>query len=328
MLDMEGWSRMKLTDFMILFVIITLPFVIMLNIKSYNNQYAIDKKIEINRIFDTAVTDAANMLVSNVKGNEIVLNKERALKTFYNTLFLNYGIVDSPLSKARMSGYIPVIIITESDGFTIISKQEYYDHNGELVVKDVIQPKMYYALTRGDYIYMFTIDETITVISRVNGEIHSGKRKDLEGIIDTDVILDQTLFDVLRRQTINQLVEKEINASISHHNEIRKTYGINYEFYSPSVKNGDWSETVDGISMIAIFQGVPLGASGHLYDYISVGGARLSKNRKYYMQQDLINGLNYYHRESCNELINRSNPVDSVKEAAKSGAFPCEGCKP
>ena len=121
---MEGWLGMKLTDIAILFVIITLPFMQILRIKSDNLQATAYKTVLLNSYIDAAVEDASVAMIDEGTDSKITVSKEKAMSAFLQTLFVNFKVKDK-VGQNRLMAYVPVIILIEYDGFHTFSMQEY-----------------------------------------------------------------------------------------------------------------------------------------------------------------------------------------------------------
>ncbi|PKM95299.1 MAG: hypothetical protein CVU84_06365 [Firmicutes bacterium HGW-Firmicutes-1] len=319
---------MKLTDLIIVFVIITLPFGLMLQIHARNMEQIVNKKVEMNHVLDTAVEDGVTLLVGAGDGKKISLNKDRCLESFYNTLYVNFGIVGDEYAKEKIKGYIPVIVIIDYDGFNTLASETFLGKDGLTRIKPVWQPKKAFSYTRDNFVYGFTIEDYVTVYNTDTGLFMEGKQKDLKGQIADSLLQDETLFDEVRRRTIVETLQKEIGYYINRHNEVAKQYGISYQFSLPVIEDEDWYRTLDDIGMLAFFQGMPMGFEAEYYNNYAFGGAQVIKGDSYYIQADPGSTINYYHREECKLLTIKNLRFNSPRGCALEGAFPCDECKP
>jgi hypothetical protein len=83
--------------------------------------------------------------------------------------------------------------------------------------------------------------------------------------------------------------------------------------------------------MFVLFQGYPYNV-GNLdtYNRYAFGGARIKKMTQYYITTG-GSGLKYYHKSSCEHLINVLDQeviYFTREECALNGAFPCPDCNP
>lgn len=319
---------MKITDLAILFIIITLPFTILLGIKTTNLNNGLYRRIEMNRIIDTAVEDGVANLIMVGGDKDITINKDRAIETFFNSLFLNMDVVGDSIAQKKIVGYIPVIAVIDYNGFYILSSQEYTATYGYKEIKPVWKTKVPYSYTDGSYVYSFTLDDYLEIYDIVNGNFHKGLYSDLKAVIPSDIIQKDSLFQDVRRRTIIEALKREVNQGINNHNLIARQFGITYSFSLPAIDNEEWNKTIDDVGMLVFFQGMPLGIGNERYNNYALGAARVFKGHKYYLQTNSINGLTYYHREDCPLLMTKEELVDSRRDAAKAGALPCRECNP
>lgn len=330
---------MKITDMAILFVIITLPFYFILDIKTKNTQTAVYKKLEINRIIDTAVEDGVANLVESGGSKNVKINKEKAAQAFFNSLYLNFNIFEDSLARKRLEGYIPCLVAIDYDGYYIMN-QQWDSVNSEM--RMVWSPKKTYAYNANDrYVYYFTLDNFLTVYDKYSNVFHKGSVDQVSAEIYTDSdLLDNIVdltnpsdpvflkFDQVRRTSIVGCLQRDINFSINRHNDIARMFGITYTFALPSITKENWYKTVDDIGLLAFFQGLPVGATDERVNNYALGGARIVKTPKYYGNTNAASGLNYYHRESCLLHAAGDDVFDSRKEAAEAGYFSCRECRP
>lgn len=319
---------MKLTDYLMIFVVVTLPFLIVMDMRTDDIRSANQNKLELDHAIDAAVMDGAASLIEKIVTNQIVLNKERAIQNFYNTLYINLGVESQPILKDKLMGYVPMILITDYDGFYPVVKEAYTNSSGNQVIHDVILPKIYYTYSEGDYVYSFTINEDVTVYNIRTKQFLKGTREDLKVIVPTDIMNRDERFENVRRNTIVSTLERTMDFYINRHNHISRQLGITHHFNIPIGDNIDWYTTVDDIGMIVFFQGMPYGKGNRYYNNFAVGGSMIKKRDDYYIEIDGTTGIPYYHKMTCSFLKDMSHPVDNCKEAALEGAFPCKVCKP
>lgn len=333
---------MKLTDYAILFVILILPFCFILDITTRSTEEAIYKKTEINRILDTAVDDSAtDLLERGLLSKKGIINKEKAVETFFNSLYLNLNIFEDEIQKKRIEGYVPCIVVVDYDGYYLMNNQESYNTvRKERETRLVWNPKRTYAYKDSKYLYYFTLDDFVTVCYK-DAE---GKEQFLEDTIDnlktqltdSDILKDKDLFDRVRRRTIVECIKNDINYSINRHNSIARQYGITYNFTLPVISNEDWYKSVDDTGILVFFQGMPIGFTNERINNFSLGGARMVKAPKFYGELDANTNIKYYHRSSCpmvkakledpDLVMDNMMIFDSKKEAAKAGYLPCRKC--
>ena len=317
---------MKRSQLIILFVVFTIPFHMMLDLKTKNIENAMMTKLEIDQILDTATTDGT-VVLSKGLGMEVNQYKEEAVDTFYKTLYLNFNATDS-YQKNRIKGYVPVILIVDYDGVYVFSHEEYKNTQNELILRPIWSMKKPYTYYDGDYVYNFSLEDDVVIYQLSSGKQFRGKHKDLKTKISSSIIQEDQLFEQVRRRTIIEVLQREMNFCINNHNLIASQYGITYQFSLPVIEEEDWNKTIDDISMIAFFQGLPLGSTGMYYNNFAIGGARLIKKDPYFIEEDVASGVTYYHKKDCPLLVDSSNICNSPAECALQGAYPCSTCRP
>jgi len=318
---------MKLTDLAIFFVIIVLPFILILRIKSENLQNAAYKSEAINRYLDTAVEDASEAMIVRGFNNKIEISREKAINAFFNTLFINFNIAGNERAKSILSAYIPAIVLIDYDGYSVMSMEEYTNSSGEKEQKMVWKPKKPYVYESDGFIYLFTLDQKVTVYSPAANRFYEGLPEDIKTSLPGAGVLDNDLFDDVRKRIIVESIKSDVNTAINKHNRFAARYGITYSFSPPSISDGDWHRNIEDVGFLAFFQGIPIGLNGQRYNSFALGAARIVRKSSYYIQKS-TNDLFYYHREKCPMLTERNKPYDSCEECALEGAFPCPVCNP
>lgn len=154
----------------------------------------------------------------------------------------------------------------------------------------------------------------------------------------------------MRKNVIAKTCMQELSYAVNAHNYYARKSGIKYNFTFGIESDADWYETVDGIGMVAVVQGISLGNRYLNYSAYSVTDLTVSK--KYYLsnamgkiengEYDALGDYQYYHvREDCpiyttyleyveNKSIDRVIPgfLYNKEEAAANGYKPCFVCKP
>ncbi|MCX7772808.1 MAG: hypothetical protein N2376_06825 [Clostridia bacterium] len=318
---------MKITDLSIIFILIILPFCFLLEIKTANAEIAIYKRVEIHTILDTAVEDGSSTLVEYGSSKNVVINKERAVKAFLTSLYINFGVSADPIGQKMLQGYLPCIIVIDYDGYYVLSNEAYRNASGQTETKLVWSTKRPFVYNSPNYSFSFTLDEQVTVYTLSNGFI-SGTRDQLAGKIVSNVISDEALFEQIRRRTIVEALKKDINYAINKHNDIARRFGISYYFTLPTIENEDWYKTIDDVGLLVFFQGMPIGITNERINNFSLGGARVVKLSKYFGQEDPLTHIKYYHKQGCPQLLSQDTAFDSRANSAKNGYFPCRICNP
>lgn len=318
---------MKVTDIAVLFVIIILPFVQILRIQTDNLQSTAYKNMVLDRYLDAAVEDASEAMVVRGAYRKANISRDKAFSAFCDTMFANFGVLGNEADQNNLMLYIPVMVLVDYDGYWVCSIEEFTNDEGNKEEKMVWKPKKPYSYERDGYLYLFTLDNQVKVLDLSTNQFHDGTQQELKGIVSEDIILQDELFDAVRKRTVMEAIKKDVNDAINAHNAFANRYGITYHFSPPSISEADWYRNIEDIGFLAFFQGIPTGLRGIRYNSFALGAARIVRKEQYFIQQG-ANCIFYYHRETCSELVNKNEVFDSREECAMQGAFPCHTCTP
>ena len=317
---------MKLTNLAILFFIIELTLITIMDLRTNNLTAVNNKKIEYEKALDSAIEDGVVDLVEVDSKRKLVLNKETAVNQYYESLFANFGVIGNEQGENRLKGYIPLILVTDTDGF-YINYSDTYETNGEVLLGQKWTEKMPYAYQDKSLIYKFTLGTYLTIYDTSAKVIYEGEYRDLKPQLPDSLLANQETFDTIRRNAIIGAIEKCMNYYINQHNRIAEQFGITYQFWLPQIDKTDWYRTIDDISMLVIFQGYPYQAAGReTYNRYSLAGARITKSRIYYITEG--NGIKNYHRGDCQPVNTSGLAYYTKEECALEGAYTCPECRP
>ena len=319
---------MKTTDLAIIFILITIPFLLTTKIKRDYIHHASEQSILYNRILDTAVEDAIGAYTSNER-----VDPDLAKATFFKTLKVNFEMPDTALSTTQLSKYIPAMVSIEKDGFSVLAQDEYTNGNGYKERRLIWQPKIPYSYQAGDYIYRFFLDDHLEIYTTDLSQFYKGSYeslKDNNALADT-ILIDEEKYNSIKNREIINKIQRELKHHINEYNRVAKTFGISYEFFLPTIAKGDWKNSISDVSLMVFFQGVPIGSEGNYFNSYAVGASRLIKSKNYYVVEDLVTGRKTYHEENC-EIIESNVSVNyeifrTKFNAAKAGIFPCNLCE-
>jgi len=116
-----------------------------------------------------------------------------------------------------------------------------------------------------------------------------------------NVIASASDFHLFRRETIINLITSVLTEEFNEHNYYTKMLGITYEFNLPDIAREDWNNTIDDISVLAFFQGMPIGYDSYYNNY-ALGGTRIVQATYIYAETVWDeNGDEHqvYHKEYC-----------------------------
>lgn len=162
---------MKIYHYALIFVIFAISVVIVTDIRVSESDY-MSREAELNNtIFDRAVVAATDRLLESDSG-VTELTKENAVMAFYDSLYASFGVADSPLARENMSLYVPVICVTEPDGFYIYYNDIVYSPSGGTEMQRCWTEKKTYTYRESaaptgyaatDFIYRFNGDGSVFV---------------------------------------------------------------------------------------------------------------------------------------------------------------------
>ncbi|MFD1736218.1 hypothetical protein ACFSCX_06525 [Bacillus salitolerans] len=321
---------MKIINLSIVFVMMLSPVIFGLNLKESRVAKAQQLTTQYKMALTAAVQDASFSLLQNVEqeGESYYFsqkfaktNNDEALKTFFHSLYMNFGIDQNPVAQGVLQTYIPVISIVDYDGFFIYAFDDYTNSNGMIETKHLPRPKIPFEYTDGQgNIISFTLDEWVVAYEASTQKWREGMRSEVAVELPSISLLQNPAeFERERRQVILSKIQEQLEYYINRHNTYAKRYGITYTFTLPVLSQEDWENTIDDIGIISFIQGYPLGG-GYEFNNFALGGSRIAK--KPVIIGTTIGGVKYYYREDCG----LSHPVEEIlysrKEAASKGYFP------
>lgn len=317
---------MKWTNLAIVFFLLELSLFTILDVRMNNVQAVVNKKVEYSKALDSAIDDGVINLVEVDSNRNLILKKENAVEQFYQSLYANFGIIGNGVKENTLKGYIPIILVTDSDGFYIYYSDTYKTNNEVLVVQRWSE-KYPYVYEQDGLIFNFTLGNYLTVYDKNTDSLYKGEYKDLVEVFPGSILANFDTFDAIRRNTIISRIEEKMNYYINQHNLVTKQFGITYNFWLPQIDKTDWYRTIDDISMLVVFQGYPYNvASLDTFNRYTIGGARIRRTNEFYITEE--NGRKYYHKSSCSHVIITDQQYYTKEECALEGAYPCIDCKP
>ena len=150
---------MKITDFALIFVGITLPIIITVYVNVSFTIKAEEQEMYYKKIINAALDDASNQMkeventdkeidygYSGISDNKISVNAQVGVDTFLNSLYNNFGIKGNDTAENYLQYFIPAIAIIDYNGVQV-SSIEQFTENGQNVIRHVLKPKKYYSYT-------------------------------------------------------------------------------------------------------------------------------------------------------------------------------------
>lgn len=338
---------MKLHHYGILFVIIAFVFLIITDYKINCYTVVAEEKEKLDLSFTCAIDDAVINLVEADGVSGLKINKERTVNDFYLSLFASLGIMDNAEKQERIRNYIPVMAVTCEDGYYIYYSDEYKGTDHYTNISKRWSEKMPYYYEDNNFIYRFTLTDILTIYDKHRLLDPSGEQTvfvlDYHDLKDDGMylnfrincpdsfLLKEEAFYLTRKECMIAKIEENLAYYCNHHNNIAKQYGITYNFSMPVADSSEWMRTIDNPSMIVMFQGYPFCNGVDTYNRFTVAGARIKKNKVYYLEQK--DWYYLYHKADCPKLkqtglIFLDEPYYTVLDCVNKGAYACSACCP
>ena len=337
---------MKIYHFALIFLLIIITTIVITDIKTNDLKAVAGNKSQIDRYLDVAIDDGVTRLVQVDSNDNVTISLDAAAKSFFLSLYSSFGILSDSDMQEKLNAYIPVMAVTTEDGYYVFYSGGFTRPDGYTYVAKTWTEKMPYYYEDGDFIYGFTLGDTINLYDKNNLLGGSGSEKtyrmDYRDIQTEDCyasfrtarpdsfLLDDKAFVLIRKGSIINCIEDTLAYYTSHHNRIAARYGITYNFSLPEISDDEWAPYLDDVSLFVVFQGYPYGnESGETYNRFSSAGAKVSKSKEYYLEQK---GWYYiYHKSTCTELDGggitfTDNPYHSVESCVEAGAYACPVC--
>ncbi|NFL43524.1 hypothetical protein FDB61_17815 [Clostridium botulinum] len=308
------------TTIIIYFLILVVYLPVRINSESIN--VAELSKYTYDEILTSSTDDAAMQLIKTVnndsieilgEGNKInyqtmELNLDQGLDRFYRTLFLNLNIEDNYSNQQVVKINIPIKIVTGYDGY-------YVDHwstdgRGE----EWSDKKLYSTIDNVNNLAIrFTLDDNVFVKNITTGEEFQGNRAEIADKYPKSCLADETTFNQVKGQVINQHIKQDLEYYTYETNAIAKRNGWKLSFNTPY-----WGDrSINGIAFIAFMQGNEVQGTVKYNNY-GYSTTKIVKNKSIY-GYTTNTGTKLYSYEKIGD-----NPVyfQNEFEAAKSGYSP------
>jgi hypothetical protein len=342
---------MKITDFALIFLLAFLPFSIAADIEQHRQIEALAWEQVYDEILYNASEDATIELVRNFGLNsgtnrgadysdryfegvhrspkDIELNLPAAMERFLETVYINFGVEDDKVGQDSLKAYLPVQMVVGYDGLHIHTWQNVY--NGDAAryeTREVWMPKIPYSYydAGGSRTVNFTLDDFAYVFDHSTANWVWDKRDRLAAVYPVDLFTSAVNFDNIRRQTIVQLIQSQLEYYTSRANYLSQVYGQGYIYNIPMVSEDTWNNTIDDVCFISFLQGFTIPGTDKIYNTFGFGGTRVTLTDKYV--GSTYNGVMYYHKESCSRISAVEQTFNSKKGAAAAGYRQCPLCKP
>ncbi|WP_442600861.1 hypothetical protein [Paenibacillus sp. KN14-4R] len=323
---------MKITKLVLFFIFIIFPFLVVNQMNITDQRKITLLKARYDAAINAAVDDGAFALITNEiqaleagyeSGKRIRTNLQRGIEAFFHTLYTNFGVREDQVGQGILRDFVPVVIVIGYDGYFILSKEEYRNAKNEIEVKEVWSEKKMYAYqdVQGNSL-SFTLDDYVTAYEKSKNMWKEGYRTDIQNEVTIPLLQNKDTFEQIRRITIVNSIQTELELYMNHANEVAKRSGAAYTFTLPTISQEEWNNTIDDVGMMAFVQGIPIGKS--YYNNYALGGSRVLKKPMYQAAISRSSGVKFFFRKECKGKFTSADydyleTYGSGQAAAKAG---------
>ena len=322
---------MKITDLALIFIGILLPMIIIVYVNVSFTIKAEEQEMYYNKIINAAAQDAANQMkevesvdglndygYSGIQNSKVNISAEIAQKTFFNSLYNNFGIRGNESAEQYLQTFVPALAIIDYDGVYISSMATVGG-----TTEHVIRPKRHYS-------YTYSIDSSNNVIEGINGSnvhtveftmddyiTHRGCNGSTNYEVKSFYIDDDANNSDLcggnssaksnvikklhekRKEIIINTIAEELTNAVNRADSYAKSLGINYEFSVPTITYDEMENSIKNVGVYAFVQGLNNG--NKFLNAKAYGATELQEVRKYYFSIFTDNSkykINLYHKDT------------------------------
>lgn len=155
---------MKITDFVLVFMAITLPMIIIVYVNVSFTIKSQELEMYYQKMIDIAIEDASYKMkevenadkeidygYSGTMNKKVNVNAQVGVDTFFQTLYKNMEIEGNEYAENYLQLFVPAIAIIDYNGVQVSSIEEFQkiaqDGTEQAVIKHTLKPKRYYTYT-------------------------------------------------------------------------------------------------------------------------------------------------------------------------------------
>jgi hypothetical protein len=342
---------MKITDLALLFLLALLPFSVSADIEQRRQIESLSWEQVYDEVMYNASEDATIAMVRNFGSDSgsgsgmntgdqyfegvhrspknIDLNLPAAMDRFLETVYINFGVEEDKVGQDSLKAYLPVQMAIGYDGLYIHTWQNVYNEDAaKYETKDIWMPKIPYTYydNGGNLTVNFTLDDFAYVFDHSNAARAQDNRDRLAAIYPVNLFTSIVNFDSIRRQTIIELIQTQLEYYTSRANYLSQVYGQGYIYNIPMVEEDTWNNTIDDVCFISFLQGFTIPGTDKIYNTFGFGGTRVTLKDSF--TGSTYSGVKYFHREGCSRIAVIEGTFNSKKQAASEGYRACPVCRP
>ncbi|WP_138493484.1 hypothetical protein [Paenibacillus pinistramenti] len=320
---------MKITEWAILFVLLTGPLFWAASVRADNRMEVLLLEQRYNAVLKTAVQDGASQLNLNEQpvyeagynsDKQFRVDKQSGLDALLHTLFLNFNLADDPAGQRAFMMYIPAVVVMDYDGYWIYGIQEAVNQDGTEERVSTWFPKKPYVYTDSSgSVLAFTLDQQLSYLDTNRKQFLKGRLADLSQGASDPLIAESEKVEAIRRTAIVTSIEEDLEQRIAAHNRFAELAGVNYTFTLPQIPDEEWTNTIDDAGILVFLQGIPVG--DQYYNNFAFSGGRLVRHEPVWGGVDTRTGIKYFYEEACAGQYRTEETFSSERDAAAKGYF-------
>lgn len=330
---------MKRGHLIILFTFLFVLLVLSTLEREWQYEQAEAQKGKIDSALLFASDTAAEQLAEGYGESNVYRLLENAESEFFRALSAGMEVFDDFDKKEMLNFYVPLLIVTNTDGFYMNYLYEGEDNGAKTLTRIWSECQPYYY-SDDEFIYRFFLNDEIYIIRKSNPE-------DIVKSTYQDIIANSSLMSQLassrvfrsdadyrevKRASMAKSIETAAVRMINKHNAIAGQYGISMYYSVPSFLE-DYTPAMEYPSFLAVFQGYPLSLRYSIfYNNCTSSAAYIAKVRKYTVElsTDIAQPYSVFHEEGCvktgmyGTVLTERVPKETAISAY--GAYACPHC--
>ena len=315
---------MNLTRIALVFVLISVPFMMISHIRTEALQKSLQTTWQYKRIINNAVDDGAQTLrrtaVAGAPGDmEIAVDPEEVVASFLASYHYGFN-ASSDTDRVRLDHHLTALLITDYDGFYIYGVREVFTKGGNRVLTHVLSEKQAYVYEDSSHLIHLTLGDRLRILDK-------HLMTEMEGIYAELALLPASVpslgYELWRQQVVTRSLVEALERTVSLHNRYGRDLGLTYEFHLPLGSEDALAQSVKGPGVYAFVQGQPLGGGRYL-EWMAFGQGSISLAEGVTGYKDSAGNL-YYCDSSCSPTVTdpEVKKFSSGREAASEGFYPC-----
>ena len=321
--------------FVFLFVLLSLSTVE----QEWQYNMAEKQKTKIDEALLFASDTAAEQLVRfhmNDNRQNLLDNAERE---FFRALSAGMGVYDMGEEEDALNFYVPLLLVTDTEGFYINYLQEKTLDGAKSLVREWSECQPYYYAD-SEFIYRFYLNDVVYIIRKSDPadvvvssyeEVVSNSSL-MSQLSSSAVFRSESDFNEVKRAAIAQCIERAVGRVMNEHNYIAGQYGISMYYSVPSFFER-YTPALEYASFLAVFQGYPLSVKYNIiYNNCSTSAAYITKKNMYVVElsNSMAQPFSVYHKDGCAGIGAYGMVLDGkvARDEAVSvyGAYACPDC--